>query len=86
MRFAIWNKANPQGAGAVSSQETRSSAGAVEGEIPWTRQFGTGGLDAALAVAIDADGNILVAGHVGGALPGQTHAGDSDAFLRKYSP
>ena len=86
MRFAIWNKTNPQGAGAVSSQETRSSAGAVDGEILWTGQFGTDGWDRAHAVAIDASGNILVAGYVGGALPGQTHAGDLDAFLRKYSP
>jgi cysteine-rich repeat protein len=37
------------------------------------------------AIARDAAGNLYVAGNTHGALPGQTHAGMSDAFLRKYS-
>lgn len=54
-----------------------------DGNVIWTRQFGTGPLDAALAVAAGPDG-IYVAGWTEGALPGQTSAGFVDAFLRKY--
>ena len=35
------------------------------------------------AVAVDAAGNIYIAGHIGEALPGQTYAGGTDAFVRK---
>jgi hypothetical protein len=59
----------------------------------WTRQFGTGGLDTATAVAVDRTGHIYVVGATDGALPGQTAAGapdmlaDSlDGFVRKYDP
>ncbi|MDM7325229.1 MAG: SBBP repeat-containing protein [Thermus sp.] len=55
----------------------------------WTRQFGTGSDDAALGVAVDNSGNIVVVGLTGGTLPGngQTHAnaGWADAFVRKYN-
>jgi hypothetical protein len=57
-----------------------------DGAELWTRQFGTAGPDLATAVAVDASGNILVAGTTEGALPGQTQAGSGDAFVRKYSP
>lgn len=52
------------------------------GEL-WTRQFGTSGNDLGEAVAVDAT-SVYVAGDAGGALPGQTHRGLADAFLRKY--
>src|SRR5207249_303356 len=32
----------------------------------------------------DADGSVYLAGHVGGALPGQTNAGLQDAFALKF--
>src|SRR5205085_2866670 len=49
----------------------------------WTRQFGTGGADCVGAVAVDASG-VYVAGYTHGTLPGQSSAGDEDAFVRKY--
>jgi len=51
----------------------------------WTRQFGTDsiGIDQALGIAVDASG-VYVAGGVVTALPGQTSAGNGDAFVRKY--
>jgi hypothetical protein len=49
----------------------------------WTRQFTSGGQDQALGIAVNAAG-VFVVGAVGGALPGQTSAGDSDAFVRRY--
>ena len=52
--------------------------------IQWIRQFGTGGTDRGLSAAVDASGNVYVAGDAGGALPGQTHAGGSDTYVRKY--
>src|SRR5690606_177770 len=51
----------------------------------WTRQFGTSDNDAANAVALDANGNVIVAGSTGGALQGDS-AGEYDAFVRVYAP
>jgi len=44
----------------------------------WTRQFGTGGFDEALDVAVDGAGNVYVVGLISTVLP------DWDAFVRKY--
>lgn len=52
----------------------------------WTRQFGGGGGESASDVAVDADGNVYVVGGTRATLPGQTTAGDYDAYLRKYDP
>jgi len=52
----------------------------------WTRQFGSPAAEWGFAVAVDGTGNIIVAGATQGALPGQTRAGDEDAFVRKFSP
>ncbi len=54
-----------------------------DGNELWTVQFGTAGSDTASAVTCAADG-VYVAGHTSGALPGQSNAGQSDCFLRKY--
>jgi len=56
------------------------------GSLAWTRQFGTSGFDCATGIAVDKSGRIYVAGYVGGALPGQSHSGQSDGFLRKMRP
>lgn len=62
------------------------SAGAVEGT--WTRQFGTLNPDHVSAVAIDADGNVIVVGDAQGQLPDQDFTYDTGptAFVRKYDP
>ncbi len=52
----------------------------------WTRQFGTATNDSASALAADRSGNIYVAGHTSGSLPGQTLLGIPDTFVRKYDP
>jgi len=58
----------------------------VNGTELWTRQFGTMSTDEAFAVAVNSSG-VYVVGYVDcctGVLPGQTGAGGSDAFVRKY--
>ena len=52
----------------------------------WTQQFTSNGsgVDQATSVAIDTLGNVVIAGQVSGALPGQTWVGSDDAFVRKY--
>ncbi len=64
------------------------SAVLASGQSPqfeWGRQTGSAtGAVADTATAADADGNFYVAGSTDGALPGQTHAGAKDVFLRKY--
>jgi hypothetical protein len=52
--------------------------------IRFKRQIGTPGDDRAYDVA-EYNGSVYVVGHVRGALPGQKHAGQEDAFVRKYS-
>lgn len=37
-------------------------------------------------MAVDTEGNIIVAGALQGALPGQTRGGEWDAYMRKLSP
>jgi hypothetical protein len=57
-----------------------------EGTELWTSQFGTPSNDRAWAVAVDGAGNIFIAGHTEGTMPGQTSAGLDDCFVRKLSP
>lgn len=52
--------------------------------IAWISQFGTGSGTSALGVAIDGSDSVYVVGDTFGALPGQTSAGDYDAFLCKF--
>jgi hypothetical protein len=56
----------------------------VDGTVLSTAQFGSPGPDSAQAISVD-DAAVYVAGRVGGALPGQTWAGDQDAFVMKLS-
>jgi hypothetical protein len=53
--------------------------------LAWTTQFGTTGDDAARSVAVDALGNIYVAGRTDGRFPGAPPV-DGQAFLRKLDP
>ena len=51
----------------------------------WARQFGTPGPDQAGGVAVDARGNVYVAGQTSGTMPGQAWGGGlADAYLKKY--
>ena len=54
-----------------------------KGNEVWTRQIGTEVRDWAFGVAVDATG-VYVAGFTDGTLPGQTSAGSTDVFVRKY--
>lgn len=54
------------------------------GTAPWTRQFGTPGIDAVTAVVVDVAGNVYVVGSTVGALDGGTNLGLNDAFVTKY--
>ena len=57
-----------------------------EGKELWTLQFGTAASADASGLAVDRAGNIIVAGRVYGALPGQTQVGQQDVYVRKLSP
>jgi hypothetical protein len=57
----------------------------INGVKQWTRIFGTTSGDQAYAVAVDSYGNAYVAGQTGGAFPGKTSIGGTDAFVRKYA-
>jgi len=52
--------------------------------VEWIRQFGSAGSDTTRGVAVDATG-VYVVGETSGTLSGQTNAGGTDAFVRKYS-
>ncbi|MBX3188594.1 MAG: SBBP repeat-containing protein [Labilithrix sp.] len=76
--------------GALAGETSAGSTDAfvrkydAAGTVLWTRQFGTSEADFAQSVSVDASGNVIVGGRTFGALPGQTSAGASDAFVRKY--
>jgi hypothetical protein len=54
------------------------------GRERWTRQFGSAADDFGVGVAVDARGDAVVVGSADQALPGQTWAGGTDAFLRSF--
>ena len=54
-----------------------------DGNLRWTRQFGTASGDFALRIATDANGNTTTTGYTLGALEGP-NAGGSNAFIRSY--
>lgn len=55
----------------------------LDGSVLWTRQIGTEGIDLGLAVAFDADGNVVVGGRTSGIL-GATPGGGWDGFVRTF--
>jgi beta-propeller repeat-containing protein len=59
----------------------------ANGKELWTRQFGTASDadDQVRGIALDNTG-IYIAGSTADTLPGQTSAGNADAFVRKYNP
>lgn len=54
------------------------------GNILWTRQFGSGGIDVASSVAVSSKGEVFATGYVLGVLPGQTFVGKLDAYVVKF--
>jgi len=75
--------------GALPGQPWAGSCDAIvrsyrgSGGVKWTRQFGTPGCDIAEGAAVSGD-SLSVGGFVEGALPGQSHQGETDAYVRKY--
>ena len=58
----------------------------ASGNELWTQQFGTSAIDSVGGWSVFADSSgVYVGGFTGGTLPGQTNAGDWDAFIRKCS-
>ena len=51
--------------------------------VQWIRQFGSSDVDIAYGVAVNSSG-VYVVGYTIATLPGQTSAGSTDAFIRKY--
>lgn len=56
------------------------------GKELWKRQFGSNEDYMASSVVTDTGGNIYVVGETYGTLPSQKNSGESDIFVRKYSP
>jgi len=56
---------------------------ATNGTIVATTQFGTGQITVGNGIAVDAAGNVFVAGQAYGSFPGYSHFG-ADAFVRKF--
>ena len=55
-----------------------------DGNEVWTRQFGTKGTDHVTSITADGNGHIYVVGPTSGTFPGQTWAGEYDAYLSKF--
>lgn len=59
--------------------------GGTDGRILGIAQFGTTGDDFGKSVAVDAAGNVYVAGETTGAFPGRTSAGGRDLFVARFN-
>lgn len=76
--------------GALSGQTNQGGSDAfvckydTDGNLLWTRQFGTSADDEATAISV-ADGVVYVGGSTGGTLPGCSSQGDGDAFLLRMT-
>jgi hypothetical protein len=55
-----------------------------DGNLQWTRQFGSPADDYAVGLAVDAAGRPTLVGSTDGSLPGQHSAGGTEAFLRQF--
>lgn len=58
----------------------------ANGTQSWAQQLGSSKDDLAYGVAVDANGNVYVAGTTSGTLPTASSAGSDDAFVAKYDP
>ena len=56
-----------------------------DGNVVWTRQFGSPLDDYAVGAAVSPGGDVVVVGTTGGALPGQKSEGEADAFITAFS-
>ncbi len=54
------------------------------GEVVWTHQLGTVGVDTSYAVTVS-NGAVYITGLVDGTLPGEVSMGATDAFIRAYT-
>ena len=54
------------------------------GIVQWSQTLSSSGNDYVEGIAIDSSNNIFITGRTTGAFDGNTHVGNSDAFLIKY--
>jgi hypothetical protein len=57
----------------------------ANGNVVWTRQFGSPLDDYAVGIAVGPTGDVMAVGTAGGALPDQKSEGDADAFIAAFS-
>ncbi|MFH0899373.1 MAG: SBBP repeat-containing protein [Pseudomonadota bacterium] len=58
----------------------------AKGEPVWVHMLASESGDMGSAIALDAAGNVYVAGYTGGVLDGTSNAGSFDLFVAKYAP
>lgn len=78
-----WTGGSLPGNASLGSMDAFLARFDFDGNPVWLVQFGTAGFDQAQDVSTD-NGLVYVAGRVGMALPGESHLGSADAFVRAY--
>ncbi|MGZ6034409.1 MAG: SBBP repeat-containing protein, partial [Myxococcaceae bacterium] len=58
----------------------------ADGNVQWVRETGSTKTDEPTSVAVDGEGNVLVAGYTTGVLDGPGNAGTFDLFVAKFDP
>ena len=58
----------------------------TDGDNLWNLLFGSSTTDRGYDIAVDTDGNIVVAGVTFGSFPGESNQGSGDIFVSKFSP
>jgi hypothetical protein len=80
---AGWTTGTLPGQTRAGTEDAFLRAYDLDGNELWTRQFGTVPTERLLGVTMSG-GEIYACGHTQGAFPGQTYAGNTDAFVVKY--
>jgi hypothetical protein len=70
---------------SVSSEPVQVKVNIPSGLPAGGIRFGSASTDIARDITVDAQGNIIVVGSTYAALEGNTHAGNNDAFVAKFS-
>ncbi|MFM7254525.1 MAG: SBBP repeat-containing protein, partial [Betaproteobacteria bacterium] len=83
--MAATSQGSLNGAGAGGNEDAFLVKFDASGQVVWTNRQGTNSTDRGYAVAVEASGDVYLAGQTLGRLDGERSSGGFDAFITKYA-